>query len=128
MRAVTAAVLVAFIAAGLYWFQTRGGGQGQERYAVRWQSIELAEDRHSITATASYPLAGFCVKKPDGVDVRVDGEVAVVAVWMTGPAPHDGLSCTTECGFVSQTVELNGPLPPAVQRFEPVDHAVEGCG
>ncbi len=98
-----------------------------ERYAVQWEAIDLSPDRRTVTVESSYPLAGFCVKEPDGIDISVDGTVATVAAWMVGPRPTDGVGCSLECGPVTQTVTLDEPLPESVERFKPVTHAVEGC-
>jgi hypothetical protein len=96
-----------------------------QRYAVRWDAIEVSPDRRTITVVTSYPLAGSCVKEPDGVDITLEGSVAKVAAWMA--APTGGLTCTLECGRVTQTVALDEPLPEAIERLEPVEHAVKGC-
>lgn len=81
-----------------------------------------------MTVTASYPLAGICVKQPDGVMVEVDGSVGRVSVWMRGPASLGANeACTSECGFVTQTVMLDEPLPKEVTSFEPATGAAEGC-
>lgn len=100
-----------------------------ERLAVMWSSIRLSEDRRTVTVTTSYPREGFCVKEADGVDVEVRGDTAMVAAWMRGPepVPSEGAVCTTECGFVTQSVTLPEPLSERVAGFEPVDHAVPGC-
>ena len=103
------------------------GDEDRQRYAVKWDSIEVSPDRWTITVETSYPIAGSCVKEPDGIDISVDGSVATVAAWMSGPAPQEGSACTVECGRVTQAVTLDSPLPESVKRFEPVAGAVEGC-
>lgn len=102
-------------------------GENEERYAVQWEAIELSPDRSTVTVIASYPVEGFCVKEPDGIDLEVDGSVATVAAWMVGPPPRDGLTCTAECGRVTQAVTLDEPLPAEVNRFQPASGAVVGC-
>ena len=123
-RKVLIGVLAAVVVGGalLLW----ATGSDSERYAVRWDAIEVSPDRRTVTVRTSYPLDGFCAKEPDGVDVSLDGRVATVAAWMTGPTPGSGVDCTMECSQVSQTVTLDSPLPEPVD-FEPVPHAVEGC-
>ncbi len=103
------------------------GDEDRQRYAVKWESIEVSPDRWTITLQTSYPIVDFCVKEPDGIDISVDGSVATVAAWMSGPAPQEGSVCTLECGRVTQAVTLDSPLPESVKRFEPVAGAVEGC-
>lgn len=98
----------------------------EQRLAVQWESIEVSPDRRTITVETSYPVDGFCVKDADGIDVTVNGTVATVAAWMTGPAPGSGTDCTMECGKVTQTVTLDSPLPASVD-FQPVSGAVRGC-
>lgn len=97
-----------------------------QKFAVQWRSIELSDDRRTITVVTSYPLAGFCAKEPAGVTVRLVGATARVAAWVAEPAAQ-GNGCTAECGIIRQSVTLEQPLPESV-RFEAVDGAVQGCG
>lgn len=124
-RPALVALALVSVAVGAGWLLFRQ--TPDERYAVRWESIELSEDRRTIRVVTSYPTEGFCVKEPDGIDVEVRDSTAVVAAWMSGPAPGGDLVCTAECGLVAQTVTLDDPLPESVERFEPVAKAVEGC-
>ncbi|MDQ3305359.1 MAG: hypothetical protein M3535_05160 [Actinomycetota bacterium] len=106
-----------------------GGERDVDRVSVAWESIELSDDRRTITVTTSYPLAASCVKEADGVDVRVQGEVAVISAWMRGPdlpLPPD-TDCTAECGLVTQSVTLAEPLPDEVSALEPAPGSVDGC-
>ena len=98
------------------------------RVAVRWRTVTVSADRRTIHVFASYPRSLGCVKSPAGVDLHIEGDAAVLAVWMTG----DGLSappatCTAECSIVPQDLPLSIPLPANVSTFVPVDGAVEGC-
>jgi hypothetical protein len=98
------------------------------RVAVRWRAVTVSTDRKTIHVFASYPRDAGCVKTPAGVDLDIDGDTAVLSVWMTG----DGLAspsatCTAECSIVPQDLTLSSPLPANVSTFAPVDGAVEGC-
>ena len=99
------------------------------RVAVRWRAVTISTDRRTIHVFASYPLSAGCVKTPAGVDLDdIDGDTAVLSVWMTG----DGLTspsatCTAECSIVPQDLSLSSPLPPNVSTFVPTAEAVEGC-
>ncbi len=101
----------------------------EQRLAVVWSSIRLSDDRRTVTVTTWYPLAGFCIKEADGVDVEVRGDTAVVAAWMRGPElpMPENTACTMECGFVTQSVTLSEPLPDHVSEFEPAGNAVATC-
>lgn len=101
----------------------------EQRFAVIWSSIRLSDDRRTVTVTTWYPLAGFCVKEADGVDIETRGDTAVVAAWMRGPdlPLPENTACTMECGFVTQSVTLSEPLPERVSEFEPVSHAASSC-
>jgi hypothetical protein len=90
--------------------------------------VAVSTDRRTIHVFASYPRDPACVKSPAGVDLEIDGDSAVLSVWMTG----DGLSspsatCTADCAIVPQELTLISPLPSNVSTFTPVDGAVEGC-
>lgn len=102
-----------------------------ERVAVQWGNIGVSPDGRTITVSSYYPIGSdFCVKKPDGVEVRVQGPVAIVTVWMRGPdLPNsEGTSCTDECASVKQSVTLPTPLPDTVTTFEAPTDAQPGCG
>lgn len=94
---------------------------------MAWDSLEISADRRTITVRSSYPVEGFCVREPGGLDVEVKGTVAMVAVWLTGPSPRDGAMCNMGCGDIEQTITLIEPLPKAVERLVPVAGAVAGC-
>ena len=101
---------------------------GPPRVAVRWRAVTVSADRRTIHVFGSYPVSLGCVKSPAGVDLRIEGDAAVLAVWMTG----DGLSapsatCTAECSIVPQDLTLSSPLPANVSTFVPIDGAVDGC-
>lgn len=101
----------------------------RQRVPVLWERIEVSDDRRTVTAKTWYPVAGVCIKEPDGIDVEIDGEVATVAVWMRGPdlPLPDNVACTSECGSVTQSATLDEPLPTQVTSFRPVDEAVGTC-
>jgi len=130
-RKVLIAVLTTVVVVGGALLVWATGSDSQrsadrQRYAVRWDAIEVSADRRTVTVVTSYPLDGFCVKEPDGVEISLDGRLATVAAWMTGPPRGSDIMCTLECFQVTQTVTLDSPLPEPVE-FEPVPHAVEGC-
>jgi hypothetical protein len=97
-----------------------------QRVAVRWSAIELSPDRRTITATTYYPRNTGCAKKPDGIDVTIEGGTARVAVWMTQPGPGPW-TCTAECAPVTQSATLDQALSADVATITPVDSAVAGC-
>jgi hypothetical protein len=100
-----------------------------ERVSVRWESLGLSNDSRTIWASASYAPSGFCVKRPDGMDLKVTGSVAYVSFWMRGPnlPLATGTGCSDDCRSVSQVLVLNAPLDPAVTSFRFASDAEVGC-
>jgi hypothetical protein len=88
--------------------------------------VELSSDRRTVSVTTFYPVVGNCIKIADGVELAVDGEQAVVSAWMRSDTPAEA-ACTLECGFVTQSVTLDQPLPATIS-FASADDAYEGCG
>lgn len=92
--------------------------------AVVPDGIEVSADRRTVTVSAGYPRSVGCAKEPGGLNVRVDGDLAVIEAVVQNTKLQDG--CTLECGSIVQTVTLDEPLPETV-RFEAVDGADSGC-
>ena len=93
---------------------------------VAVDSVDLSEDRTTLSVTTFSPVGvGHCIKNPDGVEIAIDGDVAVISVWMRSDTPTE-VTCTMECGFVTQTLTLSDPLPNGTSFASP-DDAYEGC-
>jgi hypothetical protein len=89
-------------------------------------SVELSNDRRTLSVTTFYPVVGHCIKNADGLEVDFDGDVAVVSAWMRSDTPAGAL-CTLECGFVTQSITLDVPVPATI-GFVSSDDAFPGCG
>ena len=87
-------------------------------------SIEVSDDRRTLTVVTFYANSFNCGKLPGGVHVDVNDGVAVITAVMK--SEPDGVDCTMECGTVTQTITLPEALPTGV-RFEAPPDADPGC-
>lgn len=99
-------------------------GDGRET-AVVPASIEVSDDRRTLTVVTFYPIKFNCGKLPGGLDVDIKDDVAVITAVMRSDS--GGGNCTMECASVTQSITLPDPLPTGV-RFEAPPNADPGCG
>lgn len=65
------------------------------RVPVAIRSVDVSDDRRTLTVTTAYATSVFCAKQADGVDVEVHGDVAVVSAYVTTQAGTGGnVACT----------------------------------
>jgi hypothetical protein len=101
-------------------------GDDTRQATVVPMSIDFSNDRRTVTVVTSYPRFVSCVKRPGGLHVKVEGDVAIVTATMEGSTDvHD--ACTLECGYVTQSLTLDQPLAEGVRFASPPD-ADPGCG
>lgn len=94
-----------------------------DRAAVVLRSVNVSEDRRTLTVTTDYANTVGCAKLPAGVEIQVRGLEVVVSAFVKA---EPGV-CTAECDQVTQTVTLDEPLP-AGARFVAPPGADPGCG
>lgn len=87
-------------------------------------SIDVSNDRRTVTVVTSYPRSVSCAKQPGGLKVKVEGDVAIVIATMERRG--DVSSCTLECGYVTQSLTLDQPLADGI-RFAAPSNADPGC-
>ena len=99
-------------------------GDDARQATVVPQSIDVSNNRRTVTVATSYPRFVGCAKQPAGLKVKVEGDVAIVTATME--RPRDVHSCTLECGYVAQSLTLDQPLAEGVRFASPAD-ADPGC-
>lgn len=99
------------------------GGPG--RAEVGFRDVEISADRLTLTVTSTYSNRVFCAKEPDGLKVQVVEGVALITAYLR-QADVD-VTCSAECGFVTQTITLSEALPEGTSFASP-DGIDPGCG
>ncbi len=114
----------AVLVAAVFLLGVSACGEDTRTATVVPVSIGLSTDRRTVTVVTSYPRFVGCAKQPGGLQVKVEGDVAIVTATMKGSA--DVHACTLECGYATQSLTLDQPLAVGVRFAAPPD-ADPGC-
>ena len=102
----------------------RGSDDGPGRAVVVPFSVEVSQDRQTVTVATHYAASLKCAQDAAGANLVVNGETATVTVFVTNRTHRD--YCLLDCGLVVQTISLDRPLPAGV-RFVAPQHADPGA-
>ncbi|MEM9517323.1 MAG: hypothetical protein AAGA42_20920 [Actinomycetota bacterium] len=122
MSSIAKAALVV----GGAWLVAGCGQPAGEDVTVEPYSVEISEDRLSVTVAFSTPVDGVdgCGLSLSELIVEADDEVARIVASVSAPDPEVG--CRGLCGELTQTVTLTEPLPDDVNWEWPTE-ARSGC-